>query len=46
MPDDPDDEAASDLDLDPPPFLAPLGINVEECAEYVQQTTHQYDSEL
>jgi len=44
--DAPDDEADSDLDLDTSSFLATLGITAEECAEYVQRKTHEYDDEF
>jgi len=43
---DADIEADSDLDLDPPSFLASLGITAEECAEYVQRKIHEYDDEF
>lgn len=36
-------DIASDLDLDPAAFLGLLGITENECAEYVQRKTHDYD---
>ena len=43
---DADIEADSDLDLDPPSFLATLGITTEECPEYVQRKIHEYNDEF
>ena len=41
--DDDGDEEGCDLDLDPPSFLAALGITAEECAAYVAHKLRDYD---
>jgi hypothetical protein len=41
-----DDDDGCDLDLDPAAFLSSLGISSEECAEYVQRKTQEYEDEF
>ena len=38
-----DDDEGSDLDTNPPSFLATLGISAEECAAYVSHKLRDYD---
>jgi len=38
-----DDEQNVASDLEPTAFLGLLGITEDECAEYVQRKTHDYD---
>lgn len=40
------DEEEIDTDLDPTGFLGLLGISEDECAEYVQRKTRDYDESL
>lgn len=38
-----DEEEDTDTNIDPPSFLASLGITAEECARYVQRKLREYD---